>query len=293
MRVARLAFVPLFLLAACGGGAHSPAAPQLDDALAAWNDFPADRDPRPIILTEAPPNWPGFNSGDAKIAAMCAKFGSLAIDLPSSDLPPSDVSWPDGSHASYPSATAVAAYAAMRRRASDSMGGCAAAAPLTVSGVRLGKAGFQTDRGTAQVPAWLFSVSGAQGDVAYPAVADTAFWAGNYSGNFALLGPDGRSLTFHFTGGHPGGGPCEGEYSGSVAESRTAVAVMAVPIEKAPATIAPAGACSTVGYDRAVTVALRQPLGRRVVVVPGGTGPNDQPGAVVMVCPEHSPARRC
>jgi hypothetical protein len=173
------------------------------------------------------------------------------------------------------------------------MASCATVAPLTVTGVRLGKAGFQTDRGNAQAPAWLFTVPGAQGEVAYPAVAAAAFWPGDYRGNYALLGGDGRSLTFHFTGSHPGSGPCQGEYSGSVVESSTAVAVAAVPIARPPATAAQGVGCSTIGYDRTVTVALRQPLGGRVVVVPGGTGPNDRPGTVVMVCPAQTPARRC
>jgi hypothetical protein len=249
------------------------------DALAAWQDFPANANPRPIVLLSGFPPNVTFSSNDAKIAVMCGKFKldfQAASDVPKQ----ATVTWSDGTSLAFPAIAAGDAYAAMSRALIADQS-CLSVAPLSVTAARFGPSGFQTDRGIAQMSAWLYTATGAAGEFAYPAIAPSAFWGGGQSegsiGGGATVSADGRSLNFSFIGG-PTEGPCAEDYSGRVAESSHAVAVA---VESSPGrTVAGPQACDAVGHIRSVTVTLASPLGGRVVV--------DAMGAAVAVCPERS-----
>jgi len=149
---------------------------------------------------------------------------------------------------------------------------CASVPALEVTRVRPGLAGFQTDRGTAQMSAWLFTVAGSTGDIAFPALAPSAFWARSFESGWgnggATISGDGRILTYGFTGGE-----CDNGYKFAVAESKSAVAVVVAPIPN----YGPMQACSAVGVIRKITVPLASPLGGRVLV--------DEKGRVESACP--------
>jgi hypothetical protein len=147
---------------------------------------------------------------------------------------------------------------------------------------------MRTDRGTATMSAWLFTATGAEGDLAYPAVPASAFWGGSRidqsSNGGASVSADGLSLTFFFIGSQEGNGPCQANYKGVVAESRTAVALSAETVIDPKASVPSSpGACQAMGYQRSVRVTLDSPLGGRVVV--------DSRGAAVAVCPEAAKTR--
>jgi hypothetical protein len=164
--------------------------------------------------------------------------------------------------------------------ASDQL--CASVAPLSVTAARFATAIMQTDRGAATMSAWLFTATGAVGELAYPAVAPSAFWHGftvtRSSNGGATVSADGRSLKFFFVGAREGTGPCEAMYKGVVAEVTAAVAIAyeAIPHEQTNG----GGSCTAEGYRRSVAVTLASPLGGRVLV--------DSRGDPVPVCPEGS-----
>jgi hypothetical protein len=207
----------------------------------------------------------GYATGDAKIAAFCNKF-KLAFQ-PSTALPlKAFANWPQGISEAYAAISAADAYAAIAGAPTGmASADCASVPALDVTAARLGPAAFQTDRGTAQMTAWLFTVTGALGDVIYPAIVPSAFWGhlvtnGSFDGG-ATVSADGRSLTYRFIGGE-----CDAGYKSAVAESPTAVAVEVVAIPKGGMS----QYCSAVGIARSITVSLASPLGGRVLVDASG-----------------------
>lgn len=278
MRQVRLIAVTLGCLLvglACGGvGSQHPAAPT--SALASWTSFPADQVPRPIVLLDQTPRWPGFTTGDGKVAALCGRVTGVGVTLPPLTASDVKVTWVGGASATYPAADAASALAAVARPAGKQQS-CGSVPALAVTSVSLGSADFPTDRGTAHIPSWLFAIAGTTGPMAYPALAQTALWPGQAEvGPQATLSADGRSLTFAFIGAAPGTGRCQAEYTGTVAESATAVAV-APAIVNPPQQGQATGGCTLEGHIRAVTVSLSRPLGSRVVVTASGVA--------VAVCP--------
>ena len=271
----------LVITAACGSleGPRSGAVSPPTDALARWQNFPADRVPRPIVLLGVNPPGQGFNTNDEKIAALCSKF-ALATPLPPT-LPAQGVaSWVDGTTALFATTSAADAFARMTTEGKPaSSPDCARVAPLQVTAIRLDKAAFTTDRGVAQMSAWLFKATGAWAEFASPAIAPSAFWKEAFSeasiGGGASVSASGRQLAFSFIGG-PADGACAVDYTGVVAESPHAVAVA---VQSNPGrTEAGPVACDAVGHMRSVTVTLASPLGGRVLV--------DASGAAVEACPE-------
>jgi hypothetical protein len=191
--------------------------------------------------------------------------------------------WADGRQVSYAAISATDAYLAMSRPPVNGPGAiCTTVPPLAATAARLGTFGFMTDRGTAQMAAWLFTVPGALGELAYPAIVASAFWGDEatigWFGDSAAVSPDGQVLTFGFVGAHAGNGPCDAEYTGSVAESPAAVAVAVQEIRGQ--TASGDTLCDLVGYPRTVTVTLGRPLDGRVVV--------DASGYIASVCPPRS-----
>lgn len=83
-------------------------------------------------------------------------------------------------------------------------------------------------------------------------------------------------LTLKVSVANPGTGPCDTQYTASVAESSVAVAVAVTSTPNAPSDQPVAcPAILRLGY---IDVALRSPLGGRVLL--------DEKGEVGMVCPE-------
>lgn len=273
-----------FLAVACGAvpgsGGAQPSPPT--GALAAWHSFPANQVPRPIVLLGIDPlRGQGFESGGGKMAALCARF-ALSTDLPVEAPTNSTASWADGTKVTYPAAlSARESFAALTGnpvRATNPE--CASIPPLQVTAARFDVSTFPTDRGKAQLSAWLFTVTGARAEFPYPAIRTSAFWGGGITtarsgSNGATVSADGRTLTYFFTGAQEGTGPCQEIYRGAVAESPTAVAVAigAIPHETPNAGVA----CTLIGYPRSVSVTLASPLGGRVLV--------DDRGSVAPVCP--------
>ena len=207
----------------------------------------------------------------SKVAAVC-RLLVLEVDLPATTPDRATATWPDGLSVSYPAISASDAFAALKRAPGASGSMCAATAPLQVTAVRFGTAGFETDRGTAQMSAWLFKATGAAAEFIYPAVPPSAIWGGGLT-NMSTSGgstvsADGLSLNFAFIGGE-----CDAGYKAAVAESSSAVAVAVQAIPKGGS-----GACSAVGVARSLKVNLTSPLGGRVLV--------DASGTAAGVCPE-------
>lgn len=262
----------LLLASGCGLGTGpaegAPTPPAA--ALAAWKDFPAGSQPRPIVLLGIDSPGQAFTE-TSKVAALCHQF-ALTIALPSYVPAQSTISWTDGTTASYPATSAAEAFASMSQAPGASEAMCSSSTPLPVTDARFGRAGFPTDRGTATMSAWLFTATGAKADFIYPAVPTSALWGGGvtdmWRGGGSTVSADGRTVNFGFVGGE-----CDAGYRSAVAESPSAVAVAVQAIPKDGY-----GACSAVGIPRTVSVSLASPLGGRVLI--------DASGNVQTVCPE-------
>jgi hypothetical protein len=276
----------MLMAAACGTVPRPGETPTgaSNAALAAWQKFPANQVPRPIVLFgEIYPQGFRFTGGDQKMAAICNKFvlnARLPAELPGG----ATATWPDGTTAKFQSISAAEAFAAMSKAPEGTASQCATVSPLSITAARFAPAPWRTDRGTSTISSWLFTAMGIEGgELAQPAVQATALWGGArtpYSGNGgATSSVDGRSLTFFFVGAQEGTGPCQANYKGAVAESSSAVAVTVEAIPNPALGISQTPmACTLRGYSRSVKVNLGSPLAGRVVV--------DSRGQAVSVCPE-------
>ena len=247
----------------------------LPAALALWKDFPAGQDPRPIVWLGNASPVNGFSTPEAWESAACGFF-TLNAPFPTDYSTYSVVTGPDnesGSYLTIPAGEALWALSRGKGQTGPGSGsGCGATAPLVISAVRLGSFAFDTDRGKLEIPAWLFTATGASGDLAYPAIAPIAFWnRGMSTDSFTqtvAVGADGRSLTYRF---RDPPGACEGSYVGVVAESSSAVALWIRDISTHGET------CMAPRQEHVVRVTLASPLGGRVVV--------SDNGYAVTVCP--------
>ncbi|MGH9069235.1 MAG: hypothetical protein ACRD0J_17365 [Acidimicrobiales bacterium] len=134
------------------------------------------------------------------------------------------------------------------------------------------EAEFSTDRGQRVLPAWRLEADDVDGpiwvldpDLAVqawepeePPLSPPPFEGRPHRSISAVLGPDGRTLAFHFTGAPP----LVEEYPrAEVVESAQAVTVAPVARD-----IGPPGPRALVGSRREVVVELEEPLGTRVLV---------------------------
>jgi hypothetical protein len=219
------AYLLLMLITSCGSTASSSisTASRLQHALALWQRFPAGNQPRPILrLVGTNPDLPGaFTSQDAETAFYCDKFtrGSEGF---SPDMPAeSHVTWKFGTTLSYPAISAQAAFGELssRRERGSSSQSCQKVPPLVLTSARLGTAEFFTDRGPSEMSAYMFTMMDASGQLAYPAVAPSAFWAsarGMVSGGgVADVSDDGMSMIWGFAGAPPGQGALPYRLQGS------------------------------------------------------------------------------
>jgi hypothetical protein len=275
------------LLVACGAAGGNGAIPTPINpptaALAGWSTFPVDQRPRPVVLiiNTSPPR--GYSTVEGKIAATCRKF-TLAITLSKAVPFAANVSWLTGDTGIYPSISAAAAMAAMKQSAPKSDPNCATVQPLVVTGVRFGRSELITDRGTAQIDSWLFSMKGMDGEMAYPALTPGSMWNFDMTKSTPESGStvsgDGHTLTYSFFGAPSNSGPCGADYRGVIAESDAAVAIAVQTISHAQP--GQPIACDLVAAVRSVTVTLATTLGGRVVL---DDGSNAMP-----VCPSTKPA---
>ena len=277
-----VAAVVLFPLAVCSvpdvGPAHYNPLPS---ALAQWKDFPAGQGTRPIVWLGNASPVNGFSTPEASESAACGFF-TLNAPFPTDYSTYSVVTGPDhesGSYLTIPAGEAL--WALSRGKGQTGSGsGCGNTAPLVISAVRLGSFAFDTDRGKLEIPAWLFTATGASGDLAYPAIAPTAFWnRGMSTDSFTqtvAVGADGRTLTYRF---RDPPGSCEGSYVGVVAESSSAVALWIRDTSTHGET------CMAPRQEHVVTVTLASPLGGRVVV--------SDYGYAVTVCPAATYVEGC
>jgi hypothetical protein len=277
----RLGLAVLVTAIACGGqAAGNPPPSRPTAAVAAWQGFPADQLPRPIVLFwDLLPAGGGFASNEAKIAGSCNKFAPGA-PLPSGAPGQAIATWGDGVSATY---TAISAAAAVAARSHPPPGvrsqDCTAVPALVLTRPRFTTTQFKTDRGTATLSAWLFTSSVVTGDLAFPALPLSAYWADGMSTaapETATVGADGRAVRFKFWGAPSTAGPCGADYKGVVAESASAAAIALWTMPHASS--GSSGACPAIAEQRTVTVTLVSQLGGRVLA--------NSTGAAVLVCRE-------
>ncbi|HVQ92357.1 MAG TPA: hypothetical protein VMU51_15080 [Mycobacteriales bacterium] len=149
-----------------------------------------------------------------------------------------------------------------------------------MAGVRLGSAGFRTDRGSRPLPAWLFSFAGVAQPAAVLAVAPAARFAPRLPANLvrdpslgnATLGADGRTVSVGFLGAAGGTAECEQKYVLKPVETLQAVALRigladADPEgDEAGKSNEPPAACADATYHRSASTTLSMPLGARVLI---------------------------
>ena len=265
------------LLAACSGGANLPQEQALPPALKAWAGFPIHASPRPIVLIGSRIDGPrAFATGEQKMA-----FSGGAIRRP--DYLPAGPATFDG----YPIVSADRAYTLLTSQGSKPSG-AAVATQLTITDTWLGKATFETDRGDQPMPAWMFTMTGADGPVAVLAVAPGAEWfpaglasdrAGEPYWAGAVVGSDHRTLTVGLIGAQSESGPCGERYEVKLTESSAAVMVTLIRHpDLTAARQSPPVVCTLMGFLRHASARLKAPLGGRVLIddlgYPIGAGGN-------------------
>jgi hypothetical protein len=256
----------LLLLAACGsapGQSTLPLPSPPTAALAQWKDFPAHAKPRPIIafgVTVDHIQEKGFPTNDRKLAWICNRF----VFAPGASLSTSAPAAAKAQGVSYSAISSGRAFGLLMDSRKNAQGGCEQLQPFAITAVRLGTAGFPTERGAMQMSAWLFDVPEVGAYIGYAAIDPSAFWGGRVStaGAGARVSADGRTLTFTVGNNKPG--PCGNDYTAASAESDTAVAVAIkmIPHAKSGQPVA----CDLVMRVSTITVTLRSPLGDRVLV---------------------------
>jgi hypothetical protein len=284
----------VLLLSACartgtvGTGAPSapkpsaPAAPpsdrteqQADDALARWNKaFAAAKGRPPFVpigeLTQQLGDWEPSMGGDGKLALGSGALRAAAL---ASTAPPAGaVRWSDGATVPVPLVSAADSFA---RIVKEGQGDCGTCTPLEITGAALSTVDIGTSRGTATVPAWIYTVRGTAVRIARVAVDPTHIvtvtpppWNSldtpdGTSVDGATVNADGRRLTLRFTGASDRpDDPCGADYTARVVEADTAVVAIIDEHRHGNTPVA----CTAVGYGRTAAVDLSRPLGDRAVL---------------------------
>jgi hypothetical protein len=258
--------------------------PDPDAALAAWQQFPVDRRPRPIVLLGSLPGIAGFMSDGGKIAALSGNY-ELAAALP--PAPPTvTAQLPDGTF-ELPTLPAEQAFEGLRKPQGKQIDQPAPnpTDALPITRVELGTAQFLTDRGQLTLPSWLFHAVDALGPITWPALRPDAFWRpGELAAGGVLpdarLGADGRALTVQLPAPVDA---CPGEpvirHDPVVTESAATVVVGVRPVVVSTAPGPPVTNCAhpAILKFEPHEVRLAAPLGARVLV--------DDKGAPMAVTP--------
>jgi hypothetical protein len=254
------------------GGTGNPA-----DALTAWQGFPVDRQPRPIVPASPLVQFAGYTTGDAKVAATLGSYRVTAALPP--DPSPVPVTIPGGP-ATVPVIGAAAAVERMRAVGNpNAVGGETPPPPLEIVGFELGTAPILTDRGTLTLPVWRVHTADEIGPTLVLAVADSAMYRpssvppDSYLTDpgirSAVLSADGRRLTLTVNEADP---QCPGEavYQSTpkLTQSLSVVVVSFAVTQTGTVPGNPEGGCPAILHLRTETypVDLDAPLGARVVV---------------------------
>jgi len=253
-----------------GGGGMEELIPPGGDpgaALARWRTFPAEADPRPLVLVGGLVAGPasGFSGGPDKEAYLAGAF-DIATTLPAGPATADGYSL-------------VPAKEAVDRLRATAAPGSTSASRLRIVSAALGQYGFGTDRGVRRLPAWRFGIDGVRDPAWVLAVDSPALWPyqpdwGRGAGMSATLQSDGRTVSYEFIGGPDESGPCGAHYSASAKESATAAVIevrrVSKPQPAPPREDGTVVVCNAMGYRRAITVQLAAPLGGRVLLTPDG-----------------------
>jgi hypothetical protein len=227
------------------GDPVEPPRQRVERLLRAWSDFPASRDPRPLVLlSSGVVTSEGFPDGATKLA-----FVRGAIDaVPGFPADLLDV---------------------LRSRRQQHDG-----PRLLMTAASQGTAEFVTDRGRRQLPAWDVRAQGVptRFSILDPLISQQAWWPPEldrsaWRGTTAALSDEGCTVTMRFTGtpfayaDYP---------SADVFQVGAAIAVIPTAVN-----IGPPGPRLAYAQKREVGVTLADPLGARVLL--------DQHGEPVLV----------
>jgi len=223
-------------------------------AAAAWS-----RGYYPLADTTQPPESGWHSAADKRAyeSGTIVRSGKL----PTTAITQGTVKWRSGSTLSRPVVDPNKAY--------QSFGHYSSKGPrLTVTGVKLGETTITTSRGTATVPAWLFTLKGYDAPLKQVAVTPSELPEppigrapqGSTDGLWSIArlagtAADGRSLTVRATHGACDDGPVV-----NVLETDESIVLYA------SVTGARSGACTAQIIEQNVRVELRQPLADRVVL---------------------------
>jgi hypothetical protein len=275
------------LMSGCGQQGIGPAGPPRDDtarlnrqahdALARWDQAVARAGKTAAFvpigeLTAQVGDWEDA-VGDNNKGALGTGMVHADIPLPDAPSGTADVRWDNGTTQKVPTVSASDALKQVIAEGNDKCAGCT---PLEVTGARFTTVKVATTKGSANAPAWEFTLRGTRVKITRVAVANAAVvtvspppWDSldapvGYSIDSAVRSADGRQLTVNFVAaGGTSARPCGADYTARGVESDAAVVVIIVehgydgPDPEA---------CTMVGYPRTATVELDRPLGDRVVL---------------------------
>jgi hypothetical protein len=232
--------------------------PVLTCMLAEAADFPADADPRPVLVLRQYEGPPEFRSGDGTSA-----FGTGNWEGPTA-LPQTPAE-ADG----YPVISAAEALTRLRK-----IDGGASGPPqgrlLRVSDMRLGSVDTHTDRGIRRLPAWAVTFDGALGPTWIPAIAAPARYlrpALDHDSYWDMdLSADGRTVTLALGSDAGFPMPCDSTKEMRIAESDHAVATRLVTVPRTPQPGEKPGDCE----QHTVSGHLAKPLGNRILLAANG-----------------------
>jgi hypothetical protein len=218
-------------------------------AVARWDRFPVEREPRPLVLVgERAFVEHGFATGEAKLAFIEGRVES-AVPVPGPVL------------------------AALSRSPGPARSG-PSGPPLVITDVTRSETDFLTDRGRRLLPAWRLSAIDSLGPIWVldpdlapqewapaepPAVPRPSLQAPRFDPRSHVeASPDDATVTLFFTGGLP-------EYE-RYPEAEVVESAKAVSIVPRAEDIGPPGARILPGYGHQISVQLRSRIGARVFV---------------------------
>ncbi len=255
--IAMTTIILLVVVAVAAAGISPIYANASHEALALWQRFPVNAQPRPVIPINAIVSNPNDGPEDVALSGHQLK---LQVALPGS---PSTA----GGYRLIGTNTALSDL-----RGFESNGPSLLPPAVAIQAVLLGSARFLTDRGWTRLPAWRFYFKGFQQPASvlaarpYPAPPLRRLdpsGINSQAGGSAVLSSGGRRLTISFTGGPAGNEPCDDSYTVTTIASRTAVVFTIIDT---PVPVPTGEPCTAVGYRRQVVARLAYPLGARVLV---------------------------
>lgn len=244
-----------------GSASPSPKPKAVDELVAAlekWKDFPANADPRPLLILRHVLGG-GWKTGEAKDAFERGNWKT-----------PAQVAKGPDRFGGYP---VIHAYKALKILRDEDSEGRTGSDILTIEKMSMVTVpDVQTDRGPKALPAWRFDFVHASQPLFVVAVDESAQYTPAqpmtfYGGNAVRGDESDTELTLRFGGSPDDPGPCGADYQIEVAESGTAVAYRVFKVERpAPESKAQSAICDGGLATREAPLTLGKPLGGRVIV---------------------------